>query len=68
MLLSSVAGGMATHIHQLEGVLDQGFLEECKSFIKRIIECRHKRALDRQKAKFEVLVQQKTSGCSNKDV
>ena len=57
-----------TYLHQLERVLDQDSIEECKSFIKRVIECRHKRVLDRQRAKFEVLVQQKTSGCSNKDV
>ena len=57
-----------TYLHQLERVLDQDSIEECKSFIKRVIECRHRRVLDRQRAKFEVLVQQKSSGCSNKDV
>ena len=57
-----------TYFHQLEGVLDQNTLEECQSFIKRVIECRYRRVLDRQKAKFEVLQQQRTSGCSNKDV
>ena len=44
-----------TYLHQLEGVLDQESLEEYKSFIKRVIECRNKRVLDRQKAKFKVL-------------
>ena len=54
-----------TNLHQLERVLlDQHSIEECKNFIKRVIECRHRRGLDRQRAKFEVLVQQKTSGCS----
>ena len=56
------------YLHQLERVLDQDSIEECKSFIKRVIECRHRRVYDRQRAKFEVLVQQKTSGHSNKDV
>ena len=36
------------YLHQLEGVSDQETLEEHKSFIKRIIESRHKRVLDRQ--------------------
>ena len=42
-----------TYFHQLEGVLDQNTLEECQSFIKRVIECRHRRVLDRQKAKLK---------------
>ena len=57
-----------TYFHQLEGVLDQNTLEECQNLIKRLIECRHRRVLDRQKAKFEVLQQWRTSGSSNKDV
>ena len=57
-----------TYFHQLEGVLDQKTHEECQSFIKRVVECRHRRVLDRQKAKFEGLQQKRTSGHSNKDV
>ena len=56
------------YLPQLERVLDQDSIEECKSFIKRVIECRHRRVFDRQRAKFEALVQWKTSGWSNKDV
>ena len=56
-----------TYFHQLEGVLDQNTLEECQNLIKRVIECRHVRVLDRQKAKFEALQQWRTSGCSTKD-
>ena len=57
-----------TYLHQLERVLDKEAIEECKTFINRVVECRHNRVLDWQKAKFEVLVQWKTSGCSNQDV
>ena len=57
-----------SYLHQLERVLDEKTLEECKEFINRVIECRHNRVFNRQKAKFEVLIQQKTSGHSNKDV
>ena len=46
-----------TYLHKLERVLHQDSIEECKSFIKRVTECRHRRVLDRQRAKFEVLVQ-----------
>ena len=54
-----------TYFHQLRGVLHHNTLEEYQSLIKRVIECRHQRILERQKSKFEVLYQQKTSGCSN---
>ena len=57
-----------SYLHQLEGVLDKETIEECKTFINRVIEYRQKRVLNRQKAKFKVLVQWKTSGCSNQDV
>ena len=56
------------YFRQLERVLDQDTMKHSQNFIKRVTECRHRRVLDRQKAIFEVLVQQKTSGCSNKDV
>ena len=42
------------YFHQLERVLDQGTMEDCQNFIKRVIECSHRRVLDRQKVKFEV--------------
>ena len=38
-----------TYYHQLERVLDLDTLEECQSFNKRVIECMHRRVLDRQK-------------------
>ena len=51
-----------SYLHQLEGVLDNETLEDCKNFINRVIECRHNRVLERQKGKFEALIQQKTNG------
>ena len=57
-----------TYLHQLERVLDKETMEECKTFINRVVECRHNRVLDQQEAEFEVLVQWKTSGHSNQDV
>ena len=56
------------YLHQLEEILDQELMEECYNFIKRVVECRHNRVMERQKSKFEVLIQRKTSGCSSKDV
>ena len=44
---------------------DQKTFEECSILIKRVIECRHNRVMQRQKKKFEAL-QWKTSGHSNK--
>ena len=44
---------------------DQKTFEECRSLIKRVIECQHNRVMQRQKQKFEAL-QWKTSGHSNK--
>ena len=38
-----------TYFHQLEGVIDQETLQECKNFINKVRECRHKKVLDRQK-------------------
>ena len=57
-------------VQQLEEKLGQdlsNLLEECQDFINRVIECRHHRVLVRQKRKFELLCQQKTGGCSNKE-
>ena len=56
-----------TYFHQLERVIDHETLQECKNFINKVRECRHKKVLDRQKRKFEALVQ-KTNGCSKQDV
>ena len=47
-------------------VQDHKLLEECENLMKKIIESRHLRVLDRQKAKYEVLQQQKLGGHSNK--
>ena len=55
-----------TYFHQLERVIDQQTLQECKNFINKVRECRHKKVLDRQKKKFEALVQ-KTNGHSKQD-
>ena len=46
-----------SYLHQLEGVLDNETLEDCKNFINRVIECWHSRVLERQKGKFEALLQ-----------
>ena len=43
---------------------DQKTFEECRTLIKRVIECQHNKVMHRQKQKFENL-QQKKSGCSN---
>ena len=53
-------------VQQLEEKLDHNIMEECNNFIKRVIEARHQRVLDRQKRKLELLYQQKTGGHSNK--
>ena len=47
-------------------VQDHTLIEECENLMKKIIESRHLRVLDRQKAKYEVLQQQKMGGHSNK--
>ena len=44
---------------------DHKTFEECVSFIKRVRECRHNKAMHRQKLKYEAL-QWKKIGCSNK--
>ena len=55
-------------VQQLGEKLEQSnILEECKDFIKRVIECRHHRVMAQQKRKFELLCQCKTGGCSNKE-
>ena len=46
-----------SYLHQLKGVLDNETLEDCKTFMNRVIECRHNRVLQRQKGKFKALVQ-----------
>ena len=35
-----------SYLQQLERVLDQETIEECKNFISRVIECRHNRILE----------------------
>ena len=56
-----------TYFHQLERVIDQETLQECKNFINKVRECRHKKVLDRQIKTFKALVQ-KTNGHSKQDV
>ena len=55
-------------VQQLEEKLDKNknkeIVEDCHNFIKRVIELRHERVMTWQKRKFELLLQQKTGGCS----
>ena len=44
---------------------DHNTLEECNNLIERVKEYRHNSIMRRQKAKFEVLIQQKQGGHSN---
>ena len=60
-----------TYIEELKDTIkdkdqgeDQKTFEECRTLIKRVIECWHNKVMHRQKQKFENL-QQKKSGCSN---
>ena len=56
-----------TYFHQLEQLIDQGTLQECKMLMERVRECRHNKVLERQKRKFEALLM-KSNGCSKQDV
>ena len=51
---------------KLKELLDQKTMEEYEKLIKNVIESRHKRVLERQKAKYEVLHQHKIGSHSNK--
>ena len=55
------------YFQQLESALDQGTLQECTRFIRKIRECRHRKVKERQLRKFHAL-EQKTSGHSKQDV
>ena len=55
------------YFQQLESALDQGTLQECTSFIRKIRECRHRKVKERQIRKFHAL-EQKPSGHSKQDV
>ena len=52
-------------VQQLGEKLDMNndIVEECHSFIKRVIESRHLRVMTQRKRKFELLYQQKKGGC-----
>ena len=39
-------------------------MSECEELMKNIVESRHKRVLERQRAKYEALHQQKLGGCT----
>ena len=56
-------------VQQLEEKLDlnKDIIEDCHSFIKRVIESRHLRGMTRQKRKFELLYQWKTGGHSKQE-
>ena len=56
-------------VQQLEEKLDpnKDIIEDCHSFIKRVIESRHLRVMTRQKRKFELLYQWKTGGRSKQE-
>ena len=56
-----------TYFHQLEEVLDQVTMQECKTLMERVRESRHNKVLERQKRKFEALVL-KSNGLSKQDV
>ena len=56
-----------TYFHQLEQLIDQGTLQECKMLMERVRECRHNKVLERQKIKFEALLM-KSNGRSKQDV
>ena len=56
-----------TYFHQLEEVLDQVTMQECKTLMERVRENRHNKVLERQKTKFEALVL-KSNGRSKQDV
>ena len=56
-----------TYFHQLEQLLDQGTLQECKMLMEKVRECRHNKVLERQKRKFEALLM-KSNGHSKQDV
>ena len=55
------------YLHQLEEVLGQVTMQECKTLMERVKECRHQKVLERQKKKFEALVL-KSNGRSKQDV
>ena len=46
-------------------IKDQNIMAECKELMKNVIESRHMRVMERQRAKYEVLHQQKLGGHSN---
>ena len=52
------------YFQQLETVLDQGTLQECTSFIRKIRECRHRKVKERQIRKFHTLEQKKVAAQS----
>ena len=56
-------------VQQLEEKLDlnKDIIEDCHSFIKRVIESRHLRVMTRQKRKFELLYQWKTGAHSKQE-
>ena len=55
-----------TCINKLKNIVrDQNLIHECEKLMKKVIESRHLRVLERQKSKYEVLHQQKLGGCSN---
>ena len=56
-----------TCIYKLKNIIiDQNIMYECEVLMKNVVESRHKRVLEQQRAKYEVLHQWKTGGHSNK--
>ena len=63
--IRSINNTLETYMYEKELICNQleerlkhsNILEECKSFIQRIIELRHQRVMTRQKRKFELLYQ-----------
>ena len=51
---------------KLENIIkDQNIMLQCEVMIKNVVESRHRRVMERQRAKYEALHQQKLGGCSN---
>ena len=56
-----------TCIYKLKNIIiDQNIMYECEELMKNVVESKHKRVLEQQRAKYEVLHQWKIGGCSKK--
>ena len=53
------------YISHLREALNQRTMEECQELIKSVLEARHNKVLEYQRAKYEKPYEQRTGGCSN---